>query len=389
MESSQFSNRIPNDALERIERHGATCDTYRVKLYGKLHFLKRLKADYANDIRYREAFHKEFETGYSLEHPHLVRYISQTDDGILMEYVDGETLAECIARHPQYFTRKTSDKLLHQLLDVVKYLHAHQVLHLDLKPDNILITRINDDVKLVDLGSCYTDTFVDTQGYTDSFSAPEQIGNGTVDERTDIYAIGKILETLPNAFIYNKVIERCTANNPAERYQSIDEILQAISKRRVSPYLLLLLIPIIAITFLFYSPKQHQPDEIVDTPATPQPTAQETPAVKPETSSAKQAPSFKPQVPAKSTVPAKEDSMEQLRSDIQQLVLPAFQSTLGAVDHPSQNSQLWNEAMQQYIASEQQRMEQIVRSHPEIPMDVVVTEYRNYVQSLITMAANK
>ena len=153
MESSQFSEAQPRiEGLEPVDTNGATCDTYRVKLYGKLHFLKRLKPQYAGDIRYQEAFRKEFETGYRLEHPNIVRYLSLSDDGILMEYVDGETLSQRLSRHPDYFeSKKNTEKFLRQLLDAVACLHSHQVLHLDLKPDNILLTRINSDVKLIDL----------------------------------------------------------------------------------------------------------------------------------------------------------------------------------------------------------------------------------------------
>ena len=234
MESSQFTNQQPSfEAMEQIASPGATCDTFIVKLYGKLHFLKRLKPQFASDIRYQEAFRKEFETGYRLEHPHLVSYISLSDDGILMEYVDGETLSQRLSCDPDYFeNRSNSDKFVHQLLDAVAYLHSHQILHLDLKPDNILFTRINDDVKLIDLGCCRTDTFVDTPGYTNRYAAPEQLSGGEVDVRTDIYAIGKIIEQLPSHSRYNKVIARCTAENPSARYQSIDEILYDINHRR-------------------------------------------------------------------------------------------------------------------------------------------------------------
>lgn len=232
MESSQFSDgQSPFESIEQIDAHGATCDSFRVKLYGKLHFLKRLKPQFAGDIRYQEAFRKEFETGYRLEHPNLVRYISLTDDGILMEYVDGETLSQRIAAHPEYFTKQNTDKFLHQLLDAVACLHSHQVLHLDLKPDNVLLTRINSDVKLIDLGCCYTDTFADTPGRTNAYAAPEQLSGGSVDERTDIYAIGKILERLPHHDINNKVIARCTASLPEERYQSVRELQDALFRR--------------------------------------------------------------------------------------------------------------------------------------------------------------
>ena len=234
MDSSQFSDNQPRlEAIEQMETQGATCDTFRVKIYGKLHFLKRLKAEYAGDIRYQEALRKEFETGYRLEHPNLVRYLLLDKDGILMEYVDGETLSQRLEKNPDYFKqRKNTDKLVRQLLSALQYLHSHQVLHLDLKPDNILLTHINDDVKLIDLGFCYTDTFADTQGHTNAFAAPEQKTGGAVDVRSDIYAFGKILELLPDHSLYNKVIARCTAERPEDRYQSVDEILHDINHRQ-------------------------------------------------------------------------------------------------------------------------------------------------------------
>ena len=114
MDSSQFSaNQSHFESIERMESQGATCDTFRVKVYGKLHFLKRLKAEYAGDIRYQEALRKEFETGYRLEHPNLVRYISLTNDGILMEYVDGRNLSQLMASDPDYFRdKKHTDKFV-------------------------------------------------------------------------------------------------------------------------------------------------------------------------------------------------------------------------------------------------------------------------------------
>lgn len=265
MESSQFSDSGSRfEAVEQLEAQGATCDTYRVKLYGKLHFLKRLKPEVAGDIRYQEALRKEFETGYQLEHPNLVRYISLDDDYILMEYVDGETLSTRLATQPDYFrNRKNTDKFLHQLLDVVGYLHSHQVLHLDLKPDNILLTRIGSDVKLIDLGCCYTDTFPDTTGRTVAFAAPEQLTGGVVDVRTDIYAIGRILECLPDHNIYNKVIARCTALDPTSRYQTISDLQDALSARRTHTFwpVLMLLVVVLSIGYFIFT-RQQQAAEV-------------------------------------------------------------------------------------------------------------------------------
>ena len=263
MDSSQFSDgQSKYDAIEQMDTRGATCDTFRVKLYGKLHFLKRLKAEYAGDIRYQEALRKEFETGYRLEHPNLVRYLSLDHDGILMEYVDGETLSQRLATNPDYFrNRKHTDKFVRQLLDALGYLHSHQVLHLDLKPDNILFTRINDDVKLIDLGCCYTDSFPDTQGYTSEFAAPEQLSiiHCPLSIQTDIYAFGKILDLLPSSYIYNKVGARCTAEYPKDRYQSVGEILHDIDgKRPFSRYVATVVAIVAALTVCLVFITRHQ-----------------------------------------------------------------------------------------------------------------------------------
>ena len=268
MESSQFSDSQSRfEAVEQLETQGATCDTFRVKLYGKLHFLKRLKPAFSGDIRYREALRKEFETGYRLEHPNLVRYISFDDDSILMEYVDGESLSQCLATHPDYFRKqKNADKFVRQLLEAVGYLHSHQVLHLDLKPDNILLTRINDDVKLTDLGCCYADAYPDTTGHTDAFAAPEQLTGREVDVRTDIYAIGRILECLPDHHKYNKVIARCTADNPAERYQAISDLREALSARRMHIFwsILTFLVVVMSIGYFLFTGRQQQAAEVAE-----------------------------------------------------------------------------------------------------------------------------
>ncbi len=68
---SEVQHTFPD--AELLQVGGSTCECYRVKLYGKLHFLKRLKPQLRTHPQYVAALQKEFETGYSLDHPHLVR----------------------------------------------------------------------------------------------------------------------------------------------------------------------------------------------------------------------------------------------------------------------------------------------------------------------------
>lgn len=406
MDSSQFTdNQSRYETIEQMETQGATCDTFRVKLYGKLHFLKRLKVEHVGDIRYQEALRKEFETGYRLEHPNLVRYLSLDNNSILMDYVDGETLSQRLTSHLDYFkNRKNTDKFVRQLLDVLDYLHSHQVLHLDLKPDNILLTHINDDVKLIDFGFCYTDTFPDTTGRTESYAAPEQLStvNSQLSIQTDIYALGKILELLPNHHIYNKVIARCTAENPSDRYQSIKEVEKAINSKSRSNHILYVLIALLIAVAVIVSvllsqgkePQQEQPVAPVDTQSVKSvDTTSVTPVSAMPKEEDKQPKNISPTTSAPvtpATSPTKETSIQQLRTDISKAVLPKFNATLGALpDSVQPGTTAWTEAGWALEASLENTLKDLILSHSDIPMEQVAKEYTSYLQSLITLKYNK
>ena len=412
MDSSQFSDNQPKyDAIEQMETRGATCDTFRVKLYGKLHFLKRLKAEYAGDIRYQEALRKEFETGYRLEHPNLVRYLSLDHDGILMEYVDGETLSQRLATNPDYFkSRKHTDKFVRQLLDALGYLHSHQVLHLDLKPDNILLTRINDDVKLIDLGCCYTDSFPDTTGRTNAFAAPEQQVGETVDVRTDIYAFGKVLDLLPSSYIYNKVIARCTAECPEDRYQSVGEILHDINcKRTFLRYVAVFMafVAVLAVCLVFItrhqesSPvKQEAPmDSVATVPKDSITPSQENPRESsPDTVHQNHGP-IPMILPApvsnpKSQLPQKDDRTL-FMEDVERMMDKAYRSTIAtfcdSVFPPPTPTpgNAWADASTEFHNQTVQIADRLAMKYPSIPETTIRQETETRFQSLVSHVFNQ
>lgn len=408
MDTSSFSDiqqSFPD--AELLPVGGSTCDCYRVRLYGKLHFLKRLKPELRTDPRYVSALQKEFETGYRLDHPHLVRYVSKGDDYLLTEYVDGENFAQFAANHPEYFkSRKQTDRLLSQLLDVVGFLHQHQIVHLDLKPENILITRIGHEVKLTDLGYCYADAYTDTMGHTDKYAAPEQLnGSSIVDARTDIYAIGKILQTLPNSNIYNKVIARCTASDPSDRYQSIEELQSALkpSTHLIILMVILLVIAILLGSYYIFQRKDSQPEtqpQVVEQPMTPVDSLagypdEEPVSLPPSTGESDLQKSDLPaKLESKDKAPAQKQkplsATEQLRADIKAVVLPKFNATLGALpDSIKPGSEQWAQAGWALEKELSNTLQVLILSHQDIPMQTVAQEYTSYVQSIITLKFNQ
>ena len=390
MDSSQFSDNQPRfEAIEQVESQGATCDTFRVKLYGKLHFLKRLKVEYAGDIRYQEALRKEFETGYRLEHPNLVRYLSLDKDSILMEYVDGETLSQRLARTPDYFNeQKHTEKFVRQLLSALQYLHSHQVLHLDLKPDNILLTHINDDVKLIDLGFCYTDAFVDTQGHTNAFAAPEQKAGGEVDVRSDIYAFGKILELLPDHSLYNKVIARCTADRPEDRYQSVGEILHDILHKRRYFLWVTVIVLLAALFAAGLALLTHQKNEsavieeiVADSVASEQQDTLQQMTQPPVSKS-------NHQLPAK-------DEQTLLKEDMERMIDQAYRSTISTFcdsvfPSPTPSTgKAWSDASTEFHNQAIGIGDRLVKKYPNIPESTIRQDCESRFQSLVSSVFNR
>lgn len=246
MESSSFGNGNNNSFvfsdIKPIFTNGATSDTFKVLIYGKWHFLKRPKKEYKNNSKYLAAFQKEFEIGYTLDHPNIVKYVVKGEDEngfyILLEYIDGFTLTDLLKSNHKYFTDyKHIDKLLNQLLSALKYIHERQTLHLDLKPDNLLITGINNDLKLIDFGFSYTDCFSSHSiGRTELFAAPEQLSGSVIDQRTDVYGFGKILEYILKESpikkplrIYRKLLKKCLALDMEDRFNNVNEITDFLS----------------------------------------------------------------------------------------------------------------------------------------------------------------
>lgn len=212
---------------------GGTADCFRVNRHGKWMLMKRLKPEYASNERYRLALLKEYEIGIRIDHPNIVRYQyiadSTEEPYILQDYIDGLTLDKFIKQNPDYFHKPFHRRrFLNELLSAVACLHAHQVVHLDLNPSNIIITTQGQSVKLIDLGMAFNDAFISTYGGTKGYQAPEMTSpNGEKPTLSaDIYSIGCIMKFIG---CRNKsVIRRCLSNNAQSRYQTVNELQQAL-----------------------------------------------------------------------------------------------------------------------------------------------------------------
>lgn len=259
--SSDFSDVWSEPELLSSKGHNAI---YVATRFGRKYVLKALAEPYRESTPYIELLRKEFTIGVGVDHPNIVRLL---DFGrmdsigwyIQMEYIDGITLDQFLDANPPMAIRR---RIMEQLLDALSCLHERQIIHRDIKPSNILITRNGSTVKLIDFGVSDTDDYVTFKQPAGSmaFIAPEQLAGKPIDNRADIYSVGKIINLLfPHRYKY--IVRTCTRVNPTDRYSSCAQVLRAI--RRIDrvriwlPVSLILLLLSCAAVWGTYSGYQH------------------------------------------------------------------------------------------------------------------------------------
>jgi eukaryotic-like serine/threonine-protein kinase len=146
----------------------------------------------------RARFARERDTLAKLEHPGIARIVDGGEDGeaswFAMEYVDGQTLDQYVRDSLPTLSERL--RLVLSISDAVQYAHQNLVVHRDLKPGNILVTR-EGQPKLLDFGVA---KLLSGAQHTDSrapltfaYAAPEQIKGEAITTATDVYALGVIL----------------------------------------------------------------------------------------------------------------------------------------------------------------------------------------------------
>jgi len=135
---------------------------YTATRYGRRFVLKGLTPETASLTDNRLQQEQEFQLGIQLVHPNIAAtYSLEEIDGvgrcIVQEWIDGVTLGEWLRTKPSKAARK---RVFSQLMDALEYIHSLQLVHHDLKPDNILITRNGANVKLIDFGLSATDATI-------------------------------------------------------------------------------------------------------------------------------------------------------------------------------------------------------------------------------------
>uniref|UniRef100_A0A3B4GX28 Myosin light chain kinase, smooth muscle-like n=1 Tax=Pundamilia nyererei TaxID=303518 RepID=A0A3B4GX28_9CICH len=154
----------------------------------------------ARTMKERKAARKEIELMNKLHHPKLVQclaaYDSRSEMVMVMEYIAGGELFERIVDENFEHTEPTSARYMQQILEGMQYVHKQNIIHLDLKPENIVcVDTTGTRIKIIDFGLATEleegKSLMVMHG-TPEFVAPEVIGYEPVGLETDMWSIGVI-----------------------------------------------------------------------------------------------------------------------------------------------------------------------------------------------------
>ena len=267
-----FDQEINFEDAVRMPDGGSTCEIYRTRWHRREVFVKRLKDEFRSNPLYLDALDKEYEIGVSLKHPCLPDYRMINRDYIVMDYIDGDTLADMIKRKdPWLSNEKNIVRVLRDLVEATGYLHRHNVTHCDIKTDNIMITSNNRNVVLIDLDKCYTDAFNDTAGNPSLYGLTEKdAGRIAIDFHGLGIVAQKLKERIPGFKFrkYRKFIELCH-----DKDCSVEELLEILDYKpspansRYNPAIIMISIFILIglLTFwFFYSGREEKNNKITE-----------------------------------------------------------------------------------------------------------------------------
>lgn len=230
--------------------------------------IKILRPDLARDPAFQARFRREAQSAASLNHPNIVAVYDTGEDVlagegadaivvpyIVMEYVDGMTLRQLLASGRRLLPERALE-ITAGVLSALDYAHRHGIVHRDIKPGNVMLTRTG-DVKVMDFGiaralgdNTGTMTAASAVMGTAQYLSPEQARGEVVDARSDLYSTGVLLFELltgrppftgesPVAIAYQHVSEMPTPPSQVDSGVSADidiVVLHALSKRPEDRY---------------------------------------------------------------------------------------------------------------------------------------------------------
>ncbi|MBQ8299238.1 MAG: Stk1 family PASTA domain-containing Ser/Thr kinase [Clostridia bacterium] len=219
------------EIIEKIGSGGmATVYKAKCRVLNRNVAIKILKDEFANDAEFIKRFQVEAQSAASLSHQNIVSIFDVGKDDsmhyIVMELIEGKTLKEIIVENGKV-PWKDAVKIAAQIASGLNQAHNHHIVHRDIKPHNIIITK-DGVAKVTDFGiakavsNSTINAFGSTIGSVHYFS-PEHARGGYTDEKSDIYSLGVVL------------YEMCTGKLPFDAETPVSVALKHLQEQPEEP----------------------------------------------------------------------------------------------------------------------------------------------------------
>lgn len=265
-----------SDRYEIIEKvgSGGMADVYKAKCHRLNRFvaIKILKQEYSDDKTFVSKFRGEAQSAAGLSHPNIVNVYDVGDDHglhyIVMELVEGITLKNFIERKGKLEVKEAVGIAI-QIAMGMEAAHLNHIIHRDIKPQNIIISR-EGKVKVTDFGIAKvttSNTITSNAMGSVHYLSPEQARGGYSDEKSDIYSLGVTIyemltgqvpfagdNTVSVALLHiqgeakplreidpsiplsvDKIVQKCMQKKPERRYLSASELIADLKKSISNP----------------------------------------------------------------------------------------------------------------------------------------------------------
>lgn len=195
--------------------------------------------DGSNTAELFQRFKQEIKILHKLNHPNVVRaynyflYPRQQTGYLVMEFVEGAAIDEYLDDHPEKL-----QKIFLQSVKGFRYLAAQQILHRDIRPENLLVQK-DGTVKIIDLGFgkvVHThEDFDSSLSLNWRYECPSEFSRDEYDFATEVYFVGKLFEEIVanvegDAFKFERLISRMCQKGSQERISSFSDVLQELRK---------------------------------------------------------------------------------------------------------------------------------------------------------------
>lgn len=216
---------------------------YREQVDGKWRGMVDIHPELNSNMAFSKGLKTECERNKTLANHRQIHFTPVVENGevrrLELELGHFQTFEQLLLDNPAVVAEKGFiDKVLTSLVDITSYLHQQGIKHICYSPKTVFVRKGDSSALLLSHGEFYLGMSDLAAFYGDDaqYVAPEVLEHGTIDERSDVYSIGKFIQSLCDQsdvpLEYRAAIKKAVSTSPDDRFNTPEDMLKSVEKRR-------------------------------------------------------------------------------------------------------------------------------------------------------------